>query len=293
MSHPLKIMVIAGHPADMFDHCGGTLMHHIQQGDSVTCLTVTQGLRVHDEVVSDMFRHDISKFTQEEIDKILQERQKVKYKEAFDACALFGITDVRFLDYDDEVLSVTPEMITKLAKAIRDVHPDLVITHWPYQSDWFSNHHAITGQLALAALGAASGVNFKDQVEPAKVTQIAFMLCPSDLSPHCAVNMGMAAYANYIVDVSDVYEQKVRAIYTMKSQKYDIPGYAEKTTEQWNGNIGVRIRSPYAEAFVLNNPGIGTTIPISDYQWWLSHADERELLERMSAMPACHVLNNI
>lgn len=46
----MKILVIAGHPADMFDHCGGTLLRHIQRGDEVTCVSLTQGLRVHDEV---------------------------------------------------------------------------------------------------------------------------------------------------------------------------------------------------------------------------------------------------
>lgn len=288
MERNVKIMVIAGHPADMFDHCGGTLVHHIRQGDSVTCLSLTQGLRVHDEVVSDLFRHDIGKYTQEEIEQIVQERQKVKYQEAVDACALLGITDVRFLDYDDEVLSVTPEMISKLAKAIREVHPDIIITHWPFQSDWFSNHHAVTGQLVAAALGAAGGVNFKDQVEPARVLRVAYMLCPSDLSPYCAVNMGMSAYANYLVDVSDVIDLKVRAQKMMKSQKYDTEGLAAKTAELWNGNLGVRIRSPYAEAFVIGG-GIGRTIPVSNYEWWLSHADERELLERMSKLPTCEL----
>ena len=96
-------------------------------------------------------------------------------------------------------------------------------------------------------------------------------------------------YANYYVDVSDVVEQKVKAIYTMRSQKYDIEGYAYKTTEQWNGNLGSRVRCAYAEAFAIQNPEIGRKLPLSDHRLWLARADERELLEVQSRMDALDV----
>ena len=35
MREKLTILVVGGHPADVFDHCGGTMAHHIQQGDNV------------------------------------------------------------------------------------------------------------------------------------------------------------------------------------------------------------------------------------------------------------------
>lgn len=289
MTEPLKILVVAGHPADMFDHCGGTLLHHIEDGDSVTCVSITQGLRIHDEVVSDMFRHNIGQYTQEQIDEIIAERQKVKYKEAVDACAIFGIKDVRFLDYDDEILTVSPAMISKLAAVIREIQPDLIITHWPYQYDTFSNHHAVTGQLCLAAITAASGVSFKDKHDACRVAQVAFMLCPQDTAASCMTNSGKTAYASYYVDVTDVVDKKIQGIYTMKSQKYDIDGYAKKTTEQWNGNFGVRVRAAYAEGFALELPEVGRKIPVSDHRRWLAKADERELLERCSGLQGIDV----
>lgn len=289
MKETLKILVVAGHPADMFDHCGGTLLHHIEQGDEVVCVSITQGLRIHDEVVSDMFRHSIANYSEEEINRVLAERQKVKYSETVSACALFGIADVRFLDYDDEILTVTSEMISKLAAVIREVQPELVITHWPYQFDTFSNHHAVTGQLTLAAVTAASGVNFKDHHQACRIAQVAFMLCPADTGANCMTNAGRIAYANFYVDVSEVVDKKVRAIHMMKSQKYDITGYAKKVTEQWNGNLGIRVRLPYAEGFAIEYPEVGKTIPVSDHRKWLAHADERELLERQSSLEAVDV----
>ena len=285
----MQILVIAGHPADMFDHCGGTLLHHIQQGDSVVCTAITQGLRIHDEVIYDKFRNGFTDMTEEEIQKLIAERQKVKYAEAVSACKLFGIEDIRFLDYDDEILCVTPEMVSKVAKLIRDVKPDLVITHWPYQDDTFSNHHAVTGQLALAGITAAHGVSFENGQASWNVAQVAYMICPADYRSGCLSNKGRSAYINYYVDVSDVVELKVRAVNEMASQKYDIEGYAQKTTEMWNGNLGARMRVPYAEGFAIEYPELGRVIPVSEHRMWLAHGDEREQLEAISNCDAMKV----
>jgi len=283
----MKILVIAGHPADMFDHCGGTLLHHLRQGDTVVCASITQGLRVHDEVIYDMFRSNkVSDYTKEEIDALIEERQKVKYQEALDACALFGLTDIRFLDYDDEILCVTPGMISKVAALIRETQPDLVITHWPYQEDTFSNHHAVTGQLALAGITAAHGISFEQDAPSWNVAQTAFMICGSDFRSSCMTNHGRTAYCNFYVDVTDVVDIKVAALKKMKSQKYDIPGYAEKTAETWNGSLGESTRMSYAEAFSLQYPEFGHTIPISEHRMWLAHGDEREHLKILGDLRA-------
>ena len=285
----MRILVIAGHPADMFDHCGGTLFHHIQKGDSVTCVSLTQGLRVHDEVIYDLFRFHIDDYTKEEIDKIIEERQRVKYQEAIEACKLFGIENVHFLDYDDEILTLNTAMVSKVASFIRQVQPDLVITHWPYQYDTFSNHHAVTGQIALTAVTASQSVNFEDRHPAAHVAQVAFMLCPADTQSHVYTNEGKAAYPSFYVDISDVIDKKVKAIAMMKSQKYNTENYAKKTTEQWNGNFGQKVRLPYAEAFAFQFPEIGNTISISDHRMWLANGDEGEHLYNQSRMMALDV----
>lgn len=289
MYKKMKILVVAGHPADMFDHCGGTLLHHVRRGDEVTCVSITQGLRIHDEVVSDLFRHHIGEYTEEQIAEIVKERQKVKYQEAIDACALFGVHDVRFLDYDDEILTVNGPMISKLASLLREVQPDLVITHWPYQGDTFSNHHAVTGQLTLAAVTAAAGVNFADRNPACKVAQIAFMLCPLDVTCRNVTGLGKTAYISYYVDVTDVIEQKVRAVNMMRSQKYDLPGSAHKTTEIWSGNFGNAIRIPYAEGFAFEYPEIGECIPVSKTRRWLQTEDEEKLLRNAAGLQAMDV----
>ena len=284
MDEKLHILVVAGHPADMFDHCGGTLMHHIQDGDDVTCIALTQGLRIHDEVISDVLRHHVNEYTKEEIDRLLKERRKVKYHEVIEACGLFGISDIRFLEYDDEILTVNTDMIRKLAKVIRQVQPNLIITHWPYQNSMFGNHHAITGQLTLAAITAASNTNFDERDPACRLAQVVFMLAPEDVSPSNAQGFPLAAHANYYVDVTDAVPQKVKAIAMIKSQKYDLVDYPRKSVEYWAGNFGVRVAVSYAEAFVLDAPEVGRKIPVCTHRRWLGTADETDITLYASKM---------
>lgn len=119
-------------------------------------------------------------------------------------------------------------MVSKVATVIRETQPDLVITHWPYQYDTFSNHHAVTGQIALTAVTAAMSVNFEDRNPAAHVAQVAFMLCPADTQSYVLTNTGKTAYPSFYVDVTDVIDKKIKAINMMSSQKYDIEGYAKK-----------------------------------------------------------------
>ena len=108
------------------------MAHHIQNGDEVTCLALTQGLRVHDVVLVEKFRTGAKAADVEDLDALVEERERIKRQEVADACACFGITDVRFLSYSDKVLVPNEEMIDKVARVIRDVRPHVVVTHYPY-----------------------------------------------------------------------------------------------------------------------------------------------------------------
>ena len=44
-NRPIHVLLVAAHPADTFDQAGGTLAHHIEQGDTVTCIIATTGVR--------------------------------------------------------------------------------------------------------------------------------------------------------------------------------------------------------------------------------------------------------
>ena len=269
----MRILVVGGHPADVFDHCGGTLAHHVRAGDGVTCLTLTQGLRIHDEVVSEVFRFGTKDYSKEEIERICAEREKVKLDEVRAACALFGITDLRSLRYDDKLLLVTPELIDALAKVIREVKPELVITHYPMSSGNTVDHHGNAAKITIAAAQLAGTVDFEDPNPAWRVADLAFMLNPSDTMAFDALSGKNTATANYFVDVTDVAEIKVKALDIMRSQQYQ-GMHARKTVECWSGAFGRYTRTPYCEAFMLNKPVVSDKIYISEH--WLLRANEPE-----------------
>jgi 4-oxalomesaconate hydratase len=269
----MNILVLGGHPADVFDHCGGTLAHHTRKGDHVTCLTLTQGLRIHDEVVSEVFRFGTQGYTKDEIERICAEREQVKLNEVREACALFGVTDVRSLRYDDKLLLVTGELIDKTARVIREVKPELLITHYPKSSGNTIDHHGNAAKIAIAAAMLAGTVDFEDPNPAWRIADFAFMLNPGDITAFQALDAGVQAVPNYFVDVTDAAELKVKALDMMKSQQYQ-GKYARKNVEIWSGGLGFGVRNPYCEAFILNKPVVAETIQICDH--WLKRANEPE-----------------
>ena len=269
----MRILVVGGHPADVFDHCGGTLLHHTRAGDSVTCLALTQGLRIHDEVVSEVFRFGTEGYTKEEIERICAERERIKLDEVKAACALFGVADVRSLRYDDKLLLVTPELIDAVAKVIRDVKPELLITHYPMSSGNTIDHHGNTAKIAIAASHLAGTVDFEDSNPAWRVADIAFMLNLGDTMAFDALSFGSTAAANYFVEVSDAVDLKVKALDMMRSQQYH-GEYARKSVEAWAGGFGSHVYASYCEAFMLNKPVVSDRIYLSEH--WRIRANEPE-----------------
>jgi len=288
MAESKRILVIGGHPADVFDHCGGTLAHHVRAGDKVTCLALTQGLRVHDIVVSEIFRFGTDGYSKEEIDRICREREEAKYQEVRDACAVFGVTDVRFLSYDDKMLQVTMPMIDAVAKVIRDVRPHLIITHYPQCFGNVTNHHGNAAKIALDGSALAGTVDFDDPNPSWRVPQFAFMINPSDGMAFDALSGQSQAVCNHFIDVSDVVDLKVKALDCMKSQQYG-GQYARKSVEAWNGVFGFFKGRSYCEGFVLLNPDVTDTLPISEFLCGRANEVEKNHRDRDTRMYAYKV----
>ena len=61
-SKPIKLLIVAAHPADSFDQAGGTLAHHAAEGDQVSALIMTGGARSHDWRLQDSHRKSDQSF---------------------------------------------------------------------------------------------------------------------------------------------------------------------------------------------------------------------------------------
>ena len=98
-----SILNIGGHPKDCLIYSGGTVAKHAARGDYVCNLAVTHGVRwTHWRAI------DALAATGEapDIDALVEEKRR----EFTEASNELGVTDVRFLGVDDEVLLVNREV---------------------------------------------------------------------------------------------------------------------------------------------------------------------------------------
>ena len=171
MTEPLRILSIGAHPADIFDQCGGTMAHHTARGDWVGCVVLTHGARVHDKVISDSMHGRETIPEASVLEEMIEERSDVKAQEVRRACGLLGVEDLYFFGADDAILLVTEEMVRRLARLLRELRPNVILTHYPKEGDGVAQPHAITGtdrhaRHPFRSLGRPGGPESADQGGP-------------------------------------------------------------------------------------------------------------------------------
>ncbi len=121
-----RVLVVGAHPDDEVLGVGGTIVRHLDRGDSVCVLLMTDGVTA---------RHGET------------EPQKSAARRA---CALLGVEDVRFVDLPDQRLDGMPllEVIRPIAAAIRDLEPHVVYTH--HRGDANQDHRAVFAATLVA-----------------------------------------------------------------------------------------------------------------------------------------------
>ena len=257
-SRNIRLMIVGGHPADTFDQAGGTLAHHVARGDSVTAIVCTTGARSHHTGLADLKRKHGASF---DIEAEVQRAVEEKLGEARRACGIMGFDDVRDLGFEDDDILVTQDKIEAIASAIRDVKPDVMIAHHPYETGGLKLHATI-GQSTIFAWQVAAGAGRGGQ-EPHNVPAIYFMSPMSYVGNNSLEYAGMAR-ADVYVDITDVIDKKVEALDQLASQRYTGP-YTRKRSETSDGGFGNNAGVAYAEQFQSFFPMVRYTLPVTDY----------------------------
>ena len=284
VEEPIQIMAIMAHPADTFDHCGGTLCHHVRRGDKVTLVAALQGVRIHDAVVSDKLRFSGGGYAKEEADAIKDDRVAVKLREVMNACTILGIDDVRFMNIEDKINLVNEPNIIELAKLIRKVRPDILITHYPMMNLGIGQH-AQVGTMVVHAMQFAGSVDFDDPHPAHRTPQLLFTSPDNFNIKPSALDVDTSCYCDLFVDVSDVVTEITRAKSCMVSQQYN-GNYAKKSVETSFGTNGNRMNTGYAEAFIRYHPEITYYLPLPKRLQKWANETEKEQLERRGYMVA-------
>ena len=201
-----KVMIILAHPDDPEFFCGATIAKFTAQGKQVRYCLLTCGDKGSDDPG---MTHD--------------QLCAMRHEEQTNAARVLGVTDLVWLDYPDGELEPTLEARKRVAREIRKFKPDIVITCDPTRmySPFGINHsdHRAAGQITLDALypGVGNRMYFTD-------------LLAEGLEPHQVkeVYIAGAVEPDTVVDVTDTFDVKIKALREHKSQIKDPDSLEER-----------------------------------------------------------------
>ena len=278
-SRPLKILMIGAHPADCFDQAGGTLAHHAAAGDKVTSVTLTTGARSHHWGLVDQKKAKQEKL---DVEELMAKAIEEKLSEVRAACQVLGFEDVRTLGFEDDDILLTRDMVEAVADLIRDMLPDVIITHHPYEGAGFKMH-ATTAQAVIygwqQAMGTGRG-NAKTHYVPA-----IFFMNPFAYMGHNSLGYAATSRVDFYIDITDVIEKKVQAMDMISTQHYG-GAYSRKCHETNDGRMGQNVEVAYAEAFQSFLPPALYHLPINDALLRKEDSPNTEILARRSEIVA-------
>jgi LmbE family N-acetylglucosaminyl deacetylase len=196
------VLVVLAHPDDPEFFCGGTVARWSSEGRKITYCLLTRGDKGSDD-------DDIPP---EELAEIREAEQR-------EAAKTLGVSEVIFLDELDGYVMPTLDLRREIVRVIRKVRPTVVITSDPtnfFPSNRYINHadHRAAGQAALDAVypAARSALYFPELGEQ------------EGLAPHKVreVYVAGAQHPNTIVDITDYFDRKVKALSAHRSQIIDL-----------------------------------------------------------------------
>ena len=186
-----KILCIQPHPDDCELAIGGILAKLSLKGKEIVYLTLTDGA---------MGTRDLS-ISPEELSEIRKKEQEK-------AAKVIGIKKLRWFDYKDTELPYSLEVRNRIISVIREEKPDIVLAPDPWLPYEVHPDHRNAGLLALEAVFFAPFpyINRGD--------------LEKGLAPHEVPLVGLyyTSRPNYIENVTDVFDIKLKALREHRSQ---------------------------------------------------------------------------
>ncbi len=197
-----SVLVVLAHPDDPEFFCGGTVARWSSEGRKITYCLLTRGDKGSDD----------DSTPPEELARTRETEQRK-------AASTLGVVEVFFLNELDGYVTPSIELRKDIVRVIRQVRPDIVITSDPtnfFPSNRYINHadHRAAGQATL------------DAVYPAARSALYFPELSTEerLSPHKVkeVYVAGAQHPNTIVDITEYFDLKIKALSAHQSQISDL-----------------------------------------------------------------------
>lgn len=194
---PQRILVILAHPDDPEFFMGATIARWTSRGHHVSYRLLTRGDKgSNDRTVKP------------------QQLAALREQEQVNAGAILGVHDIQFLDYMDGCLIPSMELRQSVARIIRQVRPDILVSCDPtnvFPNEAGINHpdHRAAGQVVIDGYFPAAGnVHYFPE------------LLQQGLEPHSVkeIWLTVTSVPNTVIDVTDFWEMKITALKQHKSQ---------------------------------------------------------------------------
>ncbi len=215
------VLVIAAHPDDETLGCGGTIARHVEAGDQVHVVVVTDGS-------SAQYPGDQAKLTR-------------KHDEARAAMKILGVTDLVLGAMPDMRLDTVPsvELSRFLTDHIRRIEPHVVYTH--HAADINIDH-----RLVFDATLVATRPTGASRLQRVYAYEVASSTDWGEAHPYRGFQ------PNSFIDISAVLDRKLRALAEYKTELRPAPhprslSVIEAYARAWGARAGLHA----AEAMVL------------------------------------------
>ena len=206
-----NLLVVGAHSADFLWRAGGTIALVTSQGGSAMVIALSYGERGES---GELWK---------EPDQTVEKVKRIRHEQASLAAQTLG-ADFRCLDLGDYPLNITDKAMDALVDVLRELEPDIVLTHTPV--DPFNPDHPVACQVVQKARLLASG---------AGVASAFKRITPPDLyffEPHQPELCDFKP--NTFVDITSVIEQKRKAMESMQAQSYLQSYYTELASRRGN-----------------------------------------------------------
>lgn len=207
-----KRMLVAGaHSADFVWRAAGAIAKHTQAGGEALVVAFSYGERGES---GELWKEP----GQTEANVKL-----IRHAEASRAAAILG-ADFQAFDLGDYPLDMNQDNIDRLAELMRDFRPDITLTH-PAKDPFNPDHpvaHAAVARARLLTAGAGVDSGFRT-APPSEF--LAFEPHQPELCEFMP---------SVFVDITDVFELKLRAMREMKAQQYLQEYYSQRAEHRGN-----------------------------------------------------------
>jgi N-acetylglucosamine malate deacetylase 1 len=222
---PQRVLAVGAHPDDVEIACAGTLARCIARGDAVSLMVMCNGNSASTALGA-------------------EELAAVRSAELKDAARVLGVETLVELGLPDFGVWLDRATLLKLTDVIRQVRPDVVITH--FDADYGSDHNHTLKLVQDATLAASvAGVT----TAHAPIPKIPYLYMMEPLG-------GFGFQPQVYVDITATFAVKIKMLECHRSQIEWMSRYGGMDTREYIETVarfrGYQAGVKYAEGFLAH-----------------------------------------